>query len=248
MTIDDPETTGTYGARAPLAAALEQERDFTAEAADITRILESAGIQSGATMLMIRCGSGGLLDALRERFAVAGCDPYDARLMLARRRLSGVPLWQCSLPEVAAEWPAQVVLLCEPEQLSPDLLAQTVRACAQAMTPDGVLMLCAGPSPESLRAGTALMHTHDGPGLKIVRSAVVRRSGSRARLRQHWMVARDHRGVESFVEQHTLHLHSAETITAALSAAGLHAIRYAAEALPGGLWIGKCYAGTGALD
>ena len=85
------------------------------------------------------------------------------------------------------------------------------------------------------------MDTHDGEGVKIVRSAVVRRTGSRARLDQHWMVARDQRGVESFVERHTLHLHSHEDIANALSNASFSATHHASESLPNGLWVGVRY-------
>ena len=120
--IEDPEETGTLGPRAALAEALASEQDHDAQAAAIHQLLLEGGVQDGASLLAIRCGTGALLAVLRGWYAVSGCDPYDARLTLARRRLSGVPLWQSSAASVRTEWPVDVVVLCGLEHLNSEQL------------------------------------------------------------------------------------------------------------------------------
>ena len=174
-------------------------------------------------------------------YAVAGSDPHAARLHLARARLSGVLLWSASRDALAAPSRFDVVVLGEPETLGERDLAAALEDTLDALAPDGVLLLLPGPEPDELPAGAALMDTHDGEGLKIVCSAVVRRSGNRARLLQHWMVARDEQGVEMFSEQHTIYLHTPGHIEAALRAAGLETIHHPSAAFPRGLWRGMRY-------
>ncbi len=237
--IEEPAEGGTLGARAALAEALASGEDHAGQAAAIHARLQASGVPDGVVLLAAPCCDGALLAALRTWYAVAGCDPHDARLRLARRRLPGVPLWRCERDDLATEEPAGVVVLGELEALPPPALHAAIAAAAAALGPGGVLILT--PGPHDLRPGTALMDTFDGEGLKIVCSAVVRRSGQKARLARHWMVGRDGLGVEAVVEHHTLPLLTPEQLDAALRAAGLTASHHTTPALPHGLWLAVRY-------
>ena len=239
--IEDPEEGGTLGPRASLAEALASEQDYSGQAAIIQQRLQACGLAEGASLLAVCCGTGALLAALRERYTVSGCDPYDARLALARRRLSGVPLWQSTADGVSTEWPVDAVLLCELDHLSSERLIAALTAARDLLSPGGCIIALPGATPTDLPAGTALMDLHDGEGLKIVRSAVVRRTGSRALLDQHWMIARDQQGVETFIERHTIFIHSADDIAQAMDRCGFSAAHHTAAALPHGLWVGVRY-------
>ena len=237
----DPEQGGTLGERAEFADALESERDFPARAAAIHAQLVVAGVPDGASLLEVGCAGGQLLSALQEWYTVAGCDPYEARLVLARKRLTGVPLRQCAASGVTAESPAEVVIFAGTERLRLSEIPTALEAISTALAPDGVLLLLAGPTPDTLSRGEAIMDTFDGDGLKLVRSVVVRRSGTTARLAQHWMVARDYREVESFIENHTLHLHAPEILRTTLTEAGLTATHIPCPPLEHGLWLARRY-------
>ncbi|MDG1478998.1 MAG: hypothetical protein P8R54_05370 [Myxococcota bacterium] len=219
--------------------------DHPAQAEAIHTLLASAGVQGGASVLVTPCQDGGLLGALQARYAVAGSDPHEARLRLARARRSGVRLWRARRDALAAPAPFDVVVFGEPEALDERDLAAALEAALAVLEPDGVLLLLPGPEPDELPAGAALMDTHDGEGLKIVCSAVVRRSGIRARLKRHWMVARDNQGVEMFSEQDTWYLYTSERIEAALKAAGLETSLHTSAAFPRGLWCGMRYSLSG---
>lgn len=232
---------GTLGERADLAAAMSSMINHPAQADAIHALLASVGVLDGASLLVSPCQDGGLLEALQARYAVAGSDPHEARLRLAQARHAGVALWCAPRAALAAPAAFDVVVFGEPETLDERDLTAALEAALAALAPGGVLLLLPGPGPDELPAGAALMDTHDGAGLKIVCSTVVRRSGIRARLQRHWMVARDDQGVEMFSELHTWHLHSAGRIEAALQAAGLEITHHTAAAFPRGLWCGMRY-------
>ncbi|MFT5684015.1 MAG: SAM-dependent methyltransferase [Myxococcota bacterium] len=235
------EEGGTLGTRAGLAEALASEQDHPAQAAGIRDRLALSGVSDGAVLLVTPCGDGALLAALRGWYTVSGCDPYDARLRLARRRLSGVPLWRSDRDDIVTEQAADVVVIRELEAIAEGDLAQVFTAAVAVLAPGGLLLILPSPTPDDLPVGTAMMDTHDGDGLKIVCSAVVRRSGRKARLERHWMVARDGGGVEAFTERHTLHLHTPDTIEAALNAASFSATHYPAPELYSGLLVAMGY-------
>ena len=128
------------------------------------------------------------------------------------------------------------VLLCPASsvhaQADPGALAALCATLAAAVRPGGWVLLAAGPAPGAVSSGEALMDTHDGDGLKLVRSAVARVFGRMLRRDDFWLVARDNQPVETFEVRRDRALYSDEEVASAVASAGLQVV--AVE--PGRVW------------
>ena len=100
-----------------------------------------------------------------------------------------------------------------------EALAARCRALAAAVRPGGTVLI--EPGPLSVFQGQAVMQTHDGDGVKIVRSAVSRVRGSRCQRDWFWLIARDGAAVQTFEERETRQVPGPDVLARMLAAAGL---------------------------
>ena len=158
-------------------------------------------------------------------------------LAVAAERLPGVPLWPADLSSLTVETPFDVVTcLFSSIGYLPDVAALSagVARLAAAVAPGGWLLIEPWITPEQAQDGRAAQDTHDGPDIKLVRSAVGRVVGQRLRLDFAWTVARAGAGVETFKERHELFMATTDELRAAMVSAGL-----AVEYLEASAWTGR---------
>jgi SAM-dependent methyltransferase len=218
--------------RARLKDLLDGEQDHQATVDLLTEALAGAGLPAGATIREVGCGGGRRLALLRSHYAVEGVEPSEDLRALAQERLGPeAPLW-ASIPSDAPLADAVVSLSAAFGRLKDlDALEEAVRGLVSSVRPGGIVVIAPWLGDDD-PAGQARMDCHSGAGVKIVRSAVVRRVRQTSRCDWLWMVAQDAAGVSTFEEREELLVADEEQIEGILLAAGLAVSR------SGRQWIG----------
>lgn len=235
--VSDP-----YQRSAELYDHLYGDKPYDAEAATIRALVEREhpGTRS---LLDVGCGTGGHLVHLREWFEVEGVERSPAMLAVARSKLPGVTLHAGDMRSFALARRFDVVT-CLFSAIgyvrSIEELGTAIANMAGHLTPGGVLAIEPWFTPEQWRPGMKVGGgmVVDRDDLKIARLVVSSTRGRFAVTPMHHLVATLD-GVEHFVEEHELLLAEAEEIRAAFAAAGLVDVRFEANALVRGLWIGR---------
>ena len=203
-------------------------KDHAADALRLRRVLLGSGVQDGARLLEVACGTGAYLKPLAAWYDVSGLDICPVMLEVARRKLPRVSLLQADMVDFTVTRPVDVVLalfgalgyLHRDEDLRAAL--DHIRA---ALKPGGLLLLEPWLTPDTFRPGEAYMQTFEAANFKLCRQCVAQREGDMARVDFHWLVARAGYGVEHFVEPLRMRLYTWEHLQQALAAAGLPVVQ-----------------------
>ena len=229
-----------YDRSARLYDALYEVLCHAGDAARLRDIIGRLGIEDGATLLDVGCGTGLHLERLREWYEVAGADIAPAMVEVARARLPGVPVHQADMTELDLGRRFDVVT-CLFSSIgyvrTVERLRGAVGAMARHLRPGGVLVIEPWILPENWVERHVGALFVDDSELKIARmNAHFVRDGVSVLDMHHLVGTPD--GVEHFVERHELGLFSHEQYLGAIREAGLVA-EHDAEGLMGrGLYIG----------
>ncbi len=196
-----------YDDRAGLYDKIYAWKDYESEAWRLRQLLLNSGVDEGARVLEVACGSGPHMQHLAEAFQMTGTDLNEPMLDLARQRLPDVTFFASDMAALEVDEPFDA-LLCLFSAIGymhgVERLAAAARAFAAALKPGGVVVIEPWLSQDMFVDGTPSLYTWEDDRLKLARASVVRAEGRKSVLEFHWMVARRDQGVERFTERHEL--------------------------------------------
>ena len=225
----------------PYYDALYSWKDYAGEAERLHELIQARS-PGARTLLDVGCGTGKHLEALAERYDVAGVDLDPGLLAIARERLPDVPLHEADMTafDLGRRFDAVVCLFSSIGYAKTrERLHAAVAAMARHLAPRGVLVVEPWILAEKWqpRVG-ALLAEHDELAIARINANEVQDGVSV--LEMHHLVGTKDR-VEHFVETHELGLWSHDEYLAAVRAARL-AVEHDPEGLMGrGLYIGVDY-------
>jgi SAM-dependent methyltransferase len=219
---------------------------YDEEAQAVRRLL--AGLHPTAqTLLEVGCGTAGHLAFFAQWFEAEGLDRSPSMLAVAREKLPEAPLHKGDMRtfELARRFDVVTCLFSSIGYVrSLEELNRAVANMARHLTPGGLLIVEPWFTPDQWRpghVGGSIVVNDDT--LKIARFCVSETRGRFAVTPMHHLVA-DPTGVTHFVETHELFLATSEELEQAFVGAGLRDVRFDADVLPRGAWIGRANAVT----
>lgn len=226
MVPGDSMAANLYGDLAEYYDLIYHWKDYAAEANRIRAILSEHSVSDGATLVDVACGTGSHLHHLSKWYSVFGADLNPAMLDLARRKVPGARFRLGNMAAGPAFSPADAILCLFSAfgyLLSDADIDRTIAGFVAGLVPGGVLILEPWVDPASFRPGTAAMHTHDSPDLKLCRSVVTRREDPDISVLEfHWLIAAaGSPRVIHEIEEHRLRLLSTDQLLGKLTSAGL---------------------------
>jgi len=232
-----------YADRADLYDKIYAWKDYESEARRLRQLLLNAGVEEGARVLEVACGSGPHMHHLVDTFETTGTDLNEPMLALARERLPDVTFFPADMAELRVEEPFDA-LLCLFSSIGYmhgiEPLARAARAFAAALMPGGVVVIEPWLSRDMFVDGTPSLYTWEDDKLKLARASVVRAEGRKSVLEFHWMVARRGQGVERFTERHELWMFNRSEYLDAFRGAGFEMTFHSAGLSDNrGLYVGR---------
>lgn len=211
-----------YSKSAHLYDAIYSFKKFDREVEWIISIVE-AECPHARTLVDVACGPHEHARVLKGRFSVDGLDINPDFLPIAK---SKNPLGEYFHADMRSFDLGRKydVLLC----LSSSIgylrdaieLRATIARFSKHIQPDGLILIEPWYTPASWTPDRIAVTTGDQDGLKVVRVGVRTSSGTKSKIRFHYMVVSlDH--CEVFYEDHELHLFSMEDFAGAFEDAGL---------------------------
>lgn len=232
-----------YDDRAELYDKIYAWKAYEAEAGRLRQLLLNAGIDEGARVLEVACGSGPHMHHLVDTFEMTGTDLNEPMLALARERLPDVDFFASDMAELRVDEPFDA-LLCLFSAIGYmhgiERLTEAARAFAAALRPGGVVVLEPWLSRDMFVDGTPSLYTWEDDDLKLARASVVHAEGRKSVLEFHWMVARRGQAVERFTERHELWMFNRSEYLDAFRDAGFEmAVHSAGLSDNRGLFVGR---------
>ena len=231
---------GMYGSRAALYDLLYSEnRDYAAQARRVRSVLTDFGVDDGADLLEVACGTGCYLEELDRWYDMTGTDLSEDMLEIAARKLPDIELFEADMTdfETDRQYDAVLCLFSSIGYVEDRAeLEQTVHNFYDAVKPGGVVVIEPWDQFEEGRPG---MKTYEDDDLKICRQYVARRDGNKSIWEFHWLVARRDRDVEYFTDRHVTTLFSPEEYRAAIESAGFDVTDIEPTADRRRLWVGE---------
>jgi ubiquinone/menaquinone biosynthesis C-methylase UbiE len=222
--------------------AINDWKDYRAEAERLETIARHLGRTGRATWLDVACGTGRHLGFLRRRHPIVGVDGSDEMLREARRRLPGVRLVHGDMRTFRLNRRFDVVscLFSAIGHLSSkEDVQKTFTNLARHLNPGGVAIVEPWLLPSAFRSGSFHLRTHQSPTLTVVRLASSARRGNRSRIRFHFLVGKPGREIEYFAEDDYGLLLSSEELLGLMRNTGLQARFFRRGLMPGrGLLVG----------
>jgi SAM-dependent methyltransferase len=233
-----------YGRRARYYDAIYHWKNYEQEAARLRQILTAEGIADGARVLEAACGTGTHLLHLSRWYDVSGFDISESMLSIARRKVAAATLFRADMVDLHVDQPFHG-LLCLFSSIGYVFPEERLRAAAfgfaQALLPQGVLIIEPWLTPEKFIPGGRSMQTYQDESLNLCRMSIGRCEGEQSILDFHWLAAeRGMREVEHFTERHELRMYPTQTLLDVFSEAGF-ACRFEPDGLmkDRGLIIGR---------
>jgi ubiquinone/menaquinone biosynthesis C-methylase UbiE len=222
--------------------ALNDWKDYRAEADRLEAIARRFGRSGRTTWLDVACGTGRHLEFLRRGHPAVGLDGSRAMLRVARRRLPGVQLLVGDMRTFRLRRRFDVVS-CLFSAIGHLGTLRDVRSAfanfARHLNPGGVALVEPWLSPSEFRPGMLQLRSHESPSVTLVRLASSSRRGDRSTVRYDVLIGKPGHGVRHLVETDVKLLLSREELLELLSGAGLRS-RFLVHGLsPGrGLLVG----------
>jgi SAM-dependent methyltransferase len=216
-------------------------KDYQAEAARLTTIIEDNLRSGGRRLLDAACGTGGHIAYLKQHFQVEGFDISTEFLDIARRKHPDVPFHHADMEEfdLAVKFDVVTCLFSSIGYVRTlENLTRAVTCMTRHVIRGGVLIIEPWFTPETWHAPSVHASLVDEPDLKIARVNTSFVDGRLSHFDLHYLIG-TLEGTEHFVERHELGLFETEEVHSVLSDAGLD-VTYDAEGLTGrGLFIGR---------
>jgi SAM-dependent methyltransferase len=211
-------------------------KEYRDEAAQLSRLARRYGRSGGRTWLDVACGTGQHLEHLRRTYEVTGVDLSGDMLRIARRRLPRVPLVRGDMRtfRLGREFDVVTCLFSAIGHLDSD--ADLRRAFAnfrRHLAPGGVAIVEPWIAPAAFRDHSVHLVSGHGPGVTVARMAYSRRRGRHSTVTFHFLVGREGRGIERFVDVHRGLLVAPDELVALMEDVGLRA-RFLKHGFPTG--------------
>ena len=215
-------------------------KNYESEVAQIEALLADRGIEPGASIVDVGCGTGRHLSLLANKFAVAGVDISPEMVELARSALPSAEILCADMRhfEFGRQFDACLCLFSAiGYMLGPAALDDAVANMARHVRPGGVVMVEAWLKPEEFIPGHVDLTVGEQPALKIARVGTSRVEGNESVFSMHFLVGRPS-GVEHFVEEHRMTMFTNDEYEASFTAAGMSVTRVDGVLTNRGLWVG----------
>ncbi len=216
-------------------------KDYAAEAKYLVSAVRRHHPQA-SSLLETAAGTGRFLELLRLQFTdIEGLDLSAAMLTRAALRVPGVRLHEADMTtfEIGRTFDVVCCLFRSIAYCGTvERLRAAVRAMAQHLAPDGLLVIEPFFSPATYWVGRVTANNAERGDFKLAWMYVSEREHAMARLRIHYMAGTP-AGVEHFEELHELGLFDRADFEAAFEAAGLQLQFDAGGPNATGLYIGS---------
>ncbi len=219
---------------------LYANKNYAAEAAKITKIIEDHCESGGNEILEVACGTGTYLGYLEDEFTVEGFDLSPEQVAAAKQRLPEINIFQADMLNfnTGKQYDTVLCLFSSIGYLkSKENLDIALAKMANHTKPGGLVLIEPWLRVEDLIPGYISLESGSGDGIWVSRMGTHTNDGKISTLNMHHMVGRNDT-VDHFVEVHELALYTDEEITDAFVKAGLE-VYIDPEGLNRRLFIGK---------
>jgi SAM-dependent methyltransferase len=258
----DRQPNASWKSPAPLARARSRMREafytnlaryydliysnkpYVREARAVTKMIERTGRSASGSLLEVGCGTGRYLEVFEKAsFRCWGIDVSRDMLALARKRAPKSKLIRADMRDFALgrRFDTVVCLFSSIGYVRSEAeLGEAVQRMADHVAPGGLLIIEPWLTPETYGVGEPKLQTYSSPHLHIARAAVTERTGNRAVLDFHWMIAEAGKRVVHRNDRHELALLPRASYLKALTDAGLRGRALRRGLRPGfGMFIGE---------
>ncbi|ALP68646.1 N,N-dimethyltransferase (plasmid) [Paraburkholderia caribensis] len=229
-----------YGELAQYYDLIHARHDYRSQASAIHDVLSENGVPDGSKILEAACGTGNYLIELQRHYTVSGFDLSEEMLRQARRKLTGMSLFEADIKSFKCTSPVSAILcLCSSVAYlrSYDELRDAFSSCACALNRGGLLVIRPWLEPDQVVEGMMWMDYFEGEEIKLCRQAVLRRHDRDSILDFHWLVAKPETGVTHYLDRHVLRLFEHREIERALTTCGLNCRQIDVRGFDRSLWI-----------
>lgn len=196
-----------------------------AQSADmIESVARSTKNADRLTLLDVACGTGRLIEELRNRYDVQGLDLDSRMLAIARNRLPDVTFHEADMTNFDLGQRFDIITCLGsslPAVATQEGLGQAISGFARHLEPTGVLIVEGFIEPDDWEAGRLSANFVDQPELKIARMIRSSRRDDIAMMDMHYLISTPS-DVRQFVEHHELGLFTDNDYANAFRSAGLH--------------------------
>jgi ubiquinone/menaquinone biosynthesis C-methylase UbiE len=231
-----------FGELAEYYDLLYSGKNYRAEVAGLIALARRYGQSKGRDWLDVACGTGRHLEHLRKRYDVVGVDLSPDMLAIARRRLSRVELRQGDMRAFRIPRKFDVVscLFSAIGHLPNEReVGRAFANFSRHLKPGGVAVVEPWLTPQNFLGRHVHLVTAEAPGIRVARLSFSRRLGRRSRIDYHYLIGRQDRGVQTFVETSIEPLISLPRLAELMRGAGLRPRVLASGPLTGrGLLVG----------
>ncbi len=187
--------------------ALYSWKDYAGEAERLHELIQ-ARLPGARTLLDVACGTGKHLEALAERYDVAGVDLDPALLAIARERLPDVPLHEADMTafDLGRRFDAVVCLFSAIGYMTTlEDMARALATMRDHMVDGGVLVVEPWFKPADWHDGAVFAEGTEDGDLAVARASRSWREGDVSVIEMHYALARPDR-TWSFSEVHRMGL------------------------------------------
>ncbi|MEL7370798.1 MAG: class I SAM-dependent methyltransferase [Myxococcota bacterium] len=221
--------------------AIYGQKNYETEAAQLLSFIQET-LADAQTYLEVGCGTGNYLKHLQHHFACTGADLSPPMLEVAARKLEGIELLTADMRTLALGRRFDVVASLFSSigyVRTIDELNRTIVAMATHLKPGGLLVVESWITPDQWRPQEQVhsIMIADRPEQKICRMCVSEQRGRFAVMPMHHLIGTLD-GASHFVEVHEMLLIEPREYRDALVMAGLEDVRFIADLLPRGAWVG----------
>ena len=147
-------------------------KDYAREASLLREWIARSGIEEGASLLDVACGTGSHIPHLRFAYQIEGVDLDEGMLAIAREKNPGIPFHQEDMLtfDLGRKFDVVACLFSSVAYTkTPDRLTQAIGTMARHMNPNGIMIIEPFVAPENWRGYTANGQYVDNPrgGLEV---------------------------------------------------------------------------------
>jgi len=202
-------------------------KNYKADTEKLQSILNKHASIEIKTLLEVACGTGNYLQLLQKQYTVEGLDISPNMVKEAQKKLPDVSINQGDMRqfELNKQYDAVVCLFSSiAYMLNEADLTKAVQTMVKHLKPGGLLVVEPFVQKEKFTEGHLGMLSHDWEELKISRhNTITLGEQDICKMDFHYLITNKEKGVQYFVEPHTLWLIPRELMLNIMQKAGLQA-------------------------